>query len=140
MGKSDIIDMNQLDLGRFRSLPYSQDYCVTCALCSSACPVAGIDEFDPRKVIRMVSLGQEGALGAVHPEIELVGNLGFTGLGAGAAGGAVLIDVARGDAHGDIVAAGSAADLFDFGEGQHLDPGVVFDSSEIDLKPAGGGA
>ena len=62
MGKPDIIDMNQLDPGRFRSLPHSQDFCVTCALCSSACPVAGIDEFDPRKVIRMISLGQEDAL------------------------------------------------------------------------------
>ena len=59
MDKSDYIDMKQLDLGRFRSQSFSQDYCVTCGLCSGACPVSGIDDFDPRKVIRMISFGLE---------------------------------------------------------------------------------
>ncbi|MGD9308457.1 MAG: 4Fe-4S dicluster domain-containing protein [Desulfosarcina sp.] len=37
--------------------PYDQDVCLTCAMCASACPVAGVDDFDPRKMVRMVSLG-----------------------------------------------------------------------------------
>ena len=37
--------------------PYEQDLCLTCAMCSGACPVAGVDDFDPRKMVRMVSLG-----------------------------------------------------------------------------------
>ena len=59
MGSDDRMEMTQLDLGRCRSWPYLQDYCMTCGLCSSACPVSGVDEFDPRKVIRMISLGLE---------------------------------------------------------------------------------
>lgn len=56
---SDIIDMNQLDHGRFRAWPFSHDFCVTCGLCSGSCPASGIDGFDPRKLVRMVSLGLE---------------------------------------------------------------------------------
>jgi ferredoxin len=37
--------------------PYEQDVCLTCAMCASACPVAGVDDYDPRKMVRMVSLG-----------------------------------------------------------------------------------
>ena len=37
--------------------PYEQDVCLTCAMCASACPVSGVDDFDPRKMVRMVSLG-----------------------------------------------------------------------------------
>ncbi len=36
---------------------HEQDLCLTCAMCASACPVAGVDDFDPRKMVRMVSLG-----------------------------------------------------------------------------------
>ena len=36
---------------------YEQDACLTCAMCASACPVAGVDDYDPRKMVRMVSLG-----------------------------------------------------------------------------------
>ena len=62
MEKTEIIDLDQLDLNQFRSLPFSQDYCVTCGMCSSACPVSGIDKFDPRKVIRLISFGLEDEL------------------------------------------------------------------------------
>ncbi|WP_207683461.1 4Fe-4S dicluster domain-containing protein [Desulfonema magnum] len=55
----EIIDMDQLDHGRFGSWSFSQDFCVTCGLCSSSCPASGIDGFDPRKFVRMVSLGLE---------------------------------------------------------------------------------
>ena len=53
----EIIDMDQLDHTRCRTWPFSQDFCVTCGLCASSCPVSGIDGFDPRMLVRMVSLG-----------------------------------------------------------------------------------
>jgi len=62
MAATDIIDMNALDHSRFRSWAFSQDYCVTCGLCSSSCPASGIDDFDPRKLVRMLSLGLEDAV------------------------------------------------------------------------------
>lgn len=37
-------------------------YCLSCGLCSSACPVSGVDGFDPRKIIRLSTLGQEEEL------------------------------------------------------------------------------
>ena len=57
-----IIDLNELDHSRFKSWNFSQDFCVTCGLCSSTCPASGIDEFDPRKLVRMLSLGMETAV------------------------------------------------------------------------------
>lgn len=55
-------DRNILDLDpgwqvRFGSLPFSQETCQTCGLCAGACPVAGVDGFDPRKLVRMAALG-----------------------------------------------------------------------------------
>ena len=32
---------------------------MTCGLCASSCPVAGIDGFDPRMFIRLIALGME---------------------------------------------------------------------------------
>ncbi|MFO7557783.1 MAG: 4Fe-4S dicluster domain-containing protein [Desulfobacterales bacterium] len=58
----NMIDINQLNQGCFRSWPFSQDYCITCGICSSSCPVSGVDGFDPRKLVRMVSLGLEEEL------------------------------------------------------------------------------
>lgn len=58
MIKTDkIIEVNNLDRGCFMSCQHSQDHCLTCGICSSSCPVSGVDGFDPRKVVRMVSLG-----------------------------------------------------------------------------------
>ena len=57
MTSSEIIDMDQLDHNRCRTWPFLQDFCVTCGLCASSCPVSGIDGFDPRMLVRMVSLG-----------------------------------------------------------------------------------
>jgi len=54
-----LIEMNQ---DCFRSWPFLQDYCITCGICSSSCPVSGVDGFDPRKMVRMVSLGLEEEL------------------------------------------------------------------------------
>ena len=51
--------MDKLKHDRFKTWPCGQDHCITCGICSSSCPVAGIDGFDPRKIIRMVSLGLE---------------------------------------------------------------------------------
>jgi len=55
--KEPIIDLNRADPGRFRSWGYDQDFCVTCGICSGSCPASGVDGFDPRKLVRMVSLG-----------------------------------------------------------------------------------
>lgn len=64
--QTDFIDMDQLDHTRFHSWPHHQDICITCSLCSSSCPASGIDGFDPRKLIRMVSLGIEDQLVAAR--------------------------------------------------------------------------
>ena len=59
---SEVIDLNCLNHEKFKNWPYSQDYCITCGSCASSCPASGIDGFDPRKLIRMISLGLEDAL------------------------------------------------------------------------------
>lgn len=38
------------------------DSCLTCGTCSSACPISGVDGLDPRKIVRMASLGMDEAL------------------------------------------------------------------------------
>ena len=53
------VNLNRLDHRRFESWPYSQEICLTCGVCSSSCPVSGIDRFDPRKLVRMIALGFE---------------------------------------------------------------------------------
>jgi len=55
---SKTIDLGRSDRLRFAAWPHSQDDCLTCGLCSSLCPASGIDGFDPRKLVRMVELGQ----------------------------------------------------------------------------------
>ena len=57
-----IMDGKDLARTRFRSWAFSQDTCQTCGMCASVCPVSGVDDFDPRKIIRMVSLGLEEEL------------------------------------------------------------------------------
>ncbi|MBU0544695.1 MAG: 4Fe-4S dicluster domain-containing protein [Proteobacteria bacterium] len=54
-----IISIGELNHDRFKTLPFSHDFCITCGLCSSACPASGIDGFDPRMLVRMVGLGLE---------------------------------------------------------------------------------
>lgn len=58
----EIIDLDQLNHGRFRSWPFSHDFCITCGICAASCPASGIDGFDPRMLVRMVSLGLEDEL------------------------------------------------------------------------------
>jgi excisionase family DNA binding protein len=38
------------------------DTCLTCGTCASACPIAGVDGLDPRKIVRMAVLGMEDEL------------------------------------------------------------------------------
>ena len=57
-----LIDLNSLNHERFEDWPYSQNTCLTCGLCASVCPASGIDGFDPRKVIRLTSLGHQEAI------------------------------------------------------------------------------
>jgi len=54
-----MIEMDNLNRNGLRSWPHFQDYCITCGACASSCPVSGIDGFDPRKIVRMVSLGMQ---------------------------------------------------------------------------------
>ena len=54
-----VIGIGELNHGRFKALPFSQDFCITCGICSSSCPASGIDGFDPRMLVRMVGLGLE---------------------------------------------------------------------------------
>jgi len=55
----NVTGIGELNHGRFKTLPFSHDFCVTCGLCSSSCPASGIDGFDPRMLVRMVGLGLE---------------------------------------------------------------------------------
>lgn len=57
-----IINIDEINHGIFRSLPFCHDYCVTCGLCSSSCPASGLDDFDPRKLVRMAGLGLKDEL------------------------------------------------------------------------------
>lgn len=38
------------------------DVCLTCGSCTGACPIAGVDDWDPRKIVRMAVLGMEEEL------------------------------------------------------------------------------
>jgi len=55
----EVVEIDHLNHECFRPWPFSQDFCITCGMCSSSCPVSGIDGFDPRKFVRMVSIGLE---------------------------------------------------------------------------------
>lgn len=59
-----IREIDKMDRGCLRDWPHAQEACLTCAMCSGACPVAGVDDFDPRKVIRMAALGMADAVAA----------------------------------------------------------------------------
>ncbi len=39
-----------------------QEVCLTCGLCAGACPISGVDEFDPRKLVRLAALGHQELL------------------------------------------------------------------------------
>jgi len=44
------------------TLPALADICLTCGSCAGACPISGIDDLDPRKIIRMAFLGLDEEL------------------------------------------------------------------------------
>jgi len=56
---NEVIDLDKLDHRKFRTWPFSQEFCLTCGMCASACPVSGIDGMNPRMLIRLVGLGFE---------------------------------------------------------------------------------
>jgi len=47
---------------RFRVSPDLADVCLTCGTCAGGCPVTGVDNMDPRKVVRMAALGLDQEL------------------------------------------------------------------------------
>lgn len=42
--------------------PALADVCLTCGSCAGACPISGVDDLDPRKIIRMAFLGLDDEL------------------------------------------------------------------------------
>lgn len=42
--------------------PSWADYCMTCGTCAAACPISGVDDLDPRKIVRMAVLGMDKEL------------------------------------------------------------------------------
>ena len=44
--------------------PGQINICLTCGSCAGACPISGVDGFDPRKIVRMAFLGLEDELTA----------------------------------------------------------------------------
>ncbi len=56
------VALNELEPERFQSRDLLQDTCMTCGYCASACPVSGVDGFDPRRLVRLVNLGLEQEL------------------------------------------------------------------------------
>jgi len=55
-------DISRLETDRFKNWNFAQKACSACAACAGSCPVAGIDGFDPRKLVRMVSLGMKNEI------------------------------------------------------------------------------
>jgi heterodisulfide reductase subunit C len=55
-------DLADLTRPNGRRWPFSQDVCMTCGICACVCPVAGVDGFDPRKLVRMAAMGLEHEL------------------------------------------------------------------------------
>lgn len=60
---------SSLHSSRFRDLSRSLfpkdgsfDSCLTCGMCSSACPASGLEDMDPRKFVRMANLGMDHEL------------------------------------------------------------------------------
>ncbi len=45
-----------------RQGPFSQELCMTCGICACACPVSGVDGFDPRQIVRLTAMGLEQEL------------------------------------------------------------------------------
>ena len=44
------------------TLPALADICLTCGSCAGACPISGVDELDPQKIVRMAFFGLEEEL------------------------------------------------------------------------------
>ena len=48
--------------GKLNVDPKMANLCLTCGTCAGGCPVTGVDDMDPRKVVRMASLGLDQEL------------------------------------------------------------------------------
>ncbi len=56
------IDLGLCGSKNLYSDPSWADVCLTCGTCASACPIAGVDGLDPRKIVRMALFGMEDEL------------------------------------------------------------------------------
>ena len=66
LGALEETDVESLELGGLKSQlaqdPSWANACLTCGTCASACPIAGVDGLDPRKIVRMAALGMDKEL------------------------------------------------------------------------------
>ncbi|MFC1799218.1 4Fe-4S dicluster domain-containing protein [Thermodesulfobacteriota bacterium] len=60
--ENNIVDLQKVNHQRYKVSTFEQNACSACCLCASSCPVAGIDDFDPRKLVRMFALGMQNDL------------------------------------------------------------------------------
>ncbi len=59
---AEAIQLNDRNTASIYPDPSWADTCLTCGTCSGACPIAGVDGLDPRKVVRMAMFGMEDEL------------------------------------------------------------------------------
>lgn len=59
---NNIVDLDNRTTDTLYSDPSWADSCLTCGTCASACPIAGVDDLDPRKIVRMALFGLEEEL------------------------------------------------------------------------------
>lgn len=57
-----VIDLDGRKTDTLYTDPSWADVCLTCGTCASACPIAGVDNLDPRKIVRMAMFGLEDEL------------------------------------------------------------------------------
>lgn len=57
-----LIEPNERNTSSIYPDPSWADVCLTCGTCASACPIAGVDDLDPRKIVRMAMFGLEDEL------------------------------------------------------------------------------
>jgi len=59
---TSVIDLDGRKTDTLYTDPSWADVCLTCGTCASACPIAGVDNLDPRKIVRMAMFGLEDEL------------------------------------------------------------------------------
>ena len=82
-------------------------------------------------------MGQVGPFGGTHIEVEFIRNLCDAGLGAVVTTGTLFVHIAGGHFYSDVIVSRAPCNVFDLRHGIESDPGVILNSSKIDLQAAG---